>query len=187
MTTTPAEQDVTEVLTQDHREFLSLVDEIRATSDPERRRELADTMIAEIVRHAVAEEMHVYPAMEEHLPDGERAVAHDKQEHNELEQTMKELEGTDAASPRFLELVDSMEAQLRDHISDEEGEQFPVLRQRVPRDQLLDMARKVETAKRIAPTRPHPSAPNERPFHLVAGPGVGMVDRLRDTLSGRDV
>ena len=34
-------------------------------------RDLTDTMISEIVRHAVAEEMYVYPAMREYLPDDE--------------------------------------------------------------------------------------------------------------------
>jgi len=43
----------------------------------------------------------------------------------------------------------------------------------------------VERAQRQAPTRPHPNAPNAKLFHVLAGPGVGMVDRLRDRLSGR--
>jgi hypothetical protein len=47
------------------------------------------------------------------------------------------------------------------------------------------MAGKVETAKKLAPTRPHPSAPNAELFHKLVGPGVGLVDRLRDKLTGR--
>jgi hypothetical protein len=47
------------------------------------------------------------------------------------------------------------------------------------------MAAKVETAKKIAPTRPHPLAPNNQVFHKLVGPGVGLVDRLRDKLTGR--
>ena len=48
-----------------------------------------------------------------------------------------------------------------------------------------ERAGKVETAKKLAPTRPHPGAPNNQLFHKLAGPGVGMVDRLRDRLAGR--
>ena len=44
---------------------------------------------------------------------------------------------------------------------------------------------KVQAAKKLAPTRPHPAAPNAELFHKVAGPGVGLVDRLRDRLTGR--
>jgi hypothetical protein len=70
-------------------------------------------------------------------------------------------------------------------VQDEENDQFPQLRARVPREQLVEMAGKVETAKKVAPTRPHPAAPHSELFHKLAGPGVGMVDRLRDTLTGR--
>ena len=43
---------------------------------------------------------------------------------------------------------------------------------------------KVEGVKRIAPTRPHPSAPHSALFHKTVG-AVGFVDRLRDRLEGR--
>src|SRR2546423_5607382 len=108
--------DVVDILTADHREVQSLLQEIWDSHDPERRRDIADTIISELVRHSVAEEMYVYPAMREHLPNGVQAVAHDTEEHNELERTMKELEGLDASEPRFDQLVRQLEATLRDHI-----------------------------------------------------------------------
>ena len=49
----------------------------------------------------------------------------------------------------------------------------------------MDLGRKVEAAKQVAPTRPHPGSPNSELFHMTVGMGVGMVDRLRDALSGR--
>ena len=59
------------------------------------------------------------------------------------------------------------------------------LRARIPREELVKMAGQVEAAKQVAPTRPHPNAPNDKVFHLLVGPGVGLVDRLRDKLTGR--
>lgn len=50
--------------------------------------DVIDEVISVIVRHAVSEEMYVYPAMREHLPDGERAVEHDTREHKQLEKVM---------------------------------------------------------------------------------------------------
>jgi hypothetical protein len=129
--------------------------------------------------------MYVYPAMRKHLPDGAAAVEHDTEEHKELEVTMKELEAVDAADPRFDELLRQLQAILADHIADEEQDQFPQLRARVPRAELVEIAQKVESAKKLAPTRPHPAAPNNPVFHKLVGPGVGLVDRLRDRLSGR--
>jgi hypothetical protein len=91
----------------------------------------------------------------------------------------------DSAEAGFLDALSRLEAILRDHVSDEEQEQFPQLRAKIPHEQLVEMGKKVETAKKAAPTRPHPGAPHSALFHKTVGPGVGMVDRLRDALTGR--
>ena len=179
------DHDVIDVLTTDHREAEDLLRQIGRTSDPEQRRDLADSLIAELVRHSVAEEMYVYPAMRDHVPDGDEAVEHDTKEHKQLEAQMKRLESADASTTEFLDVVAEIEATLRDHVSDEETEQFPKLRRHVPAEELGELKGKVETAKKIAPTRPHPAAPNAELFHKLVGPGVGLVDRLRDRLTGR--
>ena len=185
MTNSQPSQDVVDVLSSDHTEFTALIAEIRASADPAVRRDLTDTVISELVRHAVAEEMYVYPAMRKHLPDGDKAVEHDTEEHKELERTMKDLEALEASSPEFDTKLDELSEILADHVQDEESEQFPELRRRIPRDELVELAGKVETAKKLAPTRPHPGAPNNQVFHKLVGPGVGLVDRLRDKLTGR--
>jgi hemerythrin-like domain-containing protein len=165
--------------------MLALVSQIKRSSDDRERRDLADTLIAEIMRHAVAEEMYVYPAIEEHVRGGSDYVEHDKQEHNEIVNVMKDMEDVDSSSQDFLDLVDQLEQLLRNHASDEESDQFPKLRQNIPREKLVEMGRDVEKAKKLAPTRPHPSAPHSELFHKIVGPGVGMVDRLMDRLTGR--
>src|SRR5688572_12029267 len=57
-----AGQDVVDILIADHREMMELLGQVKHTSDTSRRRDLADTVIAEVMRHAVAEETYVYPA-----------------------------------------------------------------------------------------------------------------------------
>jgi hemerythrin superfamily protein len=177
--------DVVDELTTDHREALELLERIPRSTDPQERRDLADTVIAEVVRHAVAEEMYVYPAMRERLEHGGETVEHDVQEHQHLEEIMKDLEGVPATDPRFDSLVANMTLTLRDHATEEERDQFPKLRERIPGETLIELRAKVDTAKKLAPTRPHPGAPHSEMFHKLVGPGVGMVDRLRDRLSGR--
>jgi hemerythrin superfamily protein len=183
--TATSDMDVIDILTEDHHEVLGLISSIAQTVDPQARRDIADSVIAELVRHSVAEEMFVYPAMRDHLEDGDDVVQHDIGEHQELEETLKALEGVPGDSAEFDQLVARVGEQLRHHATDEESTQFPALRARVPKDQLVDLGRKVEAAKKAAPTRPHPAAPHSELFHKLAGPGVGLVDRLRDRLSGR--
>ncbi len=177
--------DVIDVLTSDHRDVTSLIGNIWSVTDPMIRRDLTDTAISELVRHAVAEEMYVYPVMRQYLAGGEKAVEHDIEEHKELERTMKQLEAVDVSSAEFDAALRRLETLLADHVRDEESEQFPELRRVVPPEELTELAGKVETAKKLAPTRPHPGAPNSELFHKLVGPGVGLVDRLRDRLTGR--
>jgi hemerythrin superfamily protein len=177
--------DVIDELVTDHREALDLLGQIASSTDPGERRELADTVISEVVRHSVAEEMYVYPAMRQYLPDGQQAVKHDTEEHQQLEEVMKQLEGVAASDPRFDALVQEMTDKLRHHAHDEETEQFPRLRKLAPREELIKLRDKVDSAKKLAPTRTHPGAPHSELFHKLVGPGVGLVDRLRDKLTNR--
>ena len=74
---------------------------------------------------------------------------------------------------------------MRHHAHDEEADQFSRLRAHVSHDDLVALGAKVELAKTLAPTRPHPSAPHSELFHKTVGLGVGLIDRLRDKLTGR--
>ena len=177
--------DVIDELISDHQEALKLLDQIPSITDHDQRRDLADTVISEVVRHSVSEEMYVYPAMREYVPDGEQAVQHDNQEHQQLEEIMKQLEGVPASEPRFDALVGELTEKLRQHAQDEETEQFPQLRTYAPGEELVKLREKVDRAKKLAPTRPHPGAPHNELFHKLVGPGVGLVDRLRDRLTNR--
>ena len=185
MTTPAQEQDVVDVLTEDHEDVTQLLIDIQSSVDTKERRDLADIVITELVRHSVAEEMFVYPVMREHLPNGEEAVEHDIEEHKVIERLLKDLEGLDADTAEFSDHIAELAQTLADHVRDEESEQFPQLRALVPHDRLVEIAGAVATAKMIAPTRPHPMAPNNQAFHLLVGPGVGLVDRIRDKLSGK--
>ncbi|TCC44365.1 hemerythrin domain-containing protein, partial [Kribbella pittospori] len=126
------DQDVIDVLTEDHREVRELTNQISTSSDADERRDLTDQLIAELVRHSVAEEMYVYPAMRDHLPDGVQAVEHDTKEHKELETLMKQLESADAGTTEFEDTLRQLQQVLVDHIQDEETEQFPQLRAHLP-------------------------------------------------------
>ena len=65
-----------------------------------------------------------------------------------------------AQSSEYRELLTKLENILRDHVADEESTRFPQLRARVPHEELVQIGHKVETAKKVGPTRPHRMAPN---------------------------
>lgn len=186
MTDVQTERDVVDVLMTDHREVEAIFVELESRQGtPEHRRRLADVVIAELVRHSVAEEAYVYPAARKALPDGDQLAEHEIAEHADAERTMKELESLDPSEPRFDELLTKLTATIRHHVREEESDLFPRLRAACAREELVELAGKVEAAKKSAPTRPHPAAPDHPPANKLLAPGTGLVDRMRDALSGR--
>ena len=180
------QRDLIEVLVHDHREVETMFAELEsATADPKRRRRVADAVIAELVRHSVAEEDYLYPTARRALSDGDAVADRELAEHAEAERTMKTLEGLDATDPRFDRTCIALIAEIRQHLLEEESDLFPRLRSTCTAEELRELGRKVELAKKMAPTRPHPSAPDKPPANKLLAPGAGLVDRVRDALSGR--
>src|SRR5947209_7357066 len=47
-----------------------------------------------------------------------------------------------------------------------------------------ELAQAMEKAKKVAPTHPHPRAPDTPPGNLVAGAAAGAIDKAQDTGKG---
>ena len=186
---TETQRDVVDLLSADHREFdriFQQLEQLRGATDEEsvrRKRELVDEVTIGLVKHSVAEETQVYPRVEKELDEEE--AEHSKEEHAEAEETMKRLERMDADDPGFDSAVAELIQEIRHHVEHEEGRMFVELRARFSREQLVEMAEKVESVKKIAPTRAHPMTPNEPGIRLAAGPVASLLDHLRDAVSGR--
>ncbi|WP_055490904.1 hemerythrin domain-containing protein [Streptomyces sp. TP-A0356] len=173
-------------LVTDHREVEELFGRIEALPPGDKDRKVyAEQVTMELVRHSVAEEAYLYPAVREYLPDGDAIADREIEDHSRAERTMKDLEGREADDPEFDRLIGMLMTEIRSHVADEEENLFPRLLQVAPAGALDDLGEKVRRAKRTAPTRPHPSAPDTPPANKLLAPGAGLVDRIRDALSGR--
>ncbi|WP_326599543.1 hemerythrin domain-containing protein [Streptomyces sp. NBC_01803] len=178
--------DIVRELVADHQEVEDIFQEIERLPTGEKRRKLlADQVTIELVRHSIAEETHLYPAVREHLTDGDRVADREIEDHTAAERIMKELERHDAGDPEFDRLMDKLMSEIRSHMQDEEDNLFPALRICCSEEELERLGDQVRHAKRTAPTRPHPAAPDKPPFNRLLARGTGLVDRARDLLSGR--
>ncbi|WP_081236289.1 hemerythrin domain-containing protein [Streptomyces viridosporus] len=178
--------NVIEELTADHREVDALFEEIQAlpTGD-DGQREVADRLTIALVRHTVAEEAHLYPAVRRYVDDGDDMADKELADHAEIERTLKELEGCAPGDDRFGALVTRLKQSVTAHVRDEEDRLFPLLAESCPAGLLDGLGDEVRSAKRTAPTRAHPAAPDTPPGDRTLAPGAGMVDRVRDLLTGR--
>jgi hemerythrin superfamily protein len=183
------QRDVIEVLEHDHREVEQMFAELEslrgASTDEQktRRKDLADQVTIELVRHSVAEEVLVYPQVEEKVSAEE--AEHAREEHAEAEETLARLEKLDADDPGFDDELATLMEEIRHHIRDEEGQMFAHMRQVIDPEELRKLGSRVEAFKKVAPTRPHPHVPNEPLPRLAAGPAASLFDRMRDLATGR--
>jgi hemerythrin superfamily protein len=186
---TETERDVVDLLSADHREFERIFQQLeglRGVTDEAsvtRKRELVDEVTIGLAQHSVAEETQVYPRVQKQVDEDE--AERSKHEHAEAEETMKRLERMDADDPGFDDAVAELIREIRHHVEHEEGRMFAELRANLSRQELVDMAEKVEAVKKFAPTRPHPMTPNEAGVRLAVGPVASLLDHLRDAVSGR--
>src|SRR3712207_6083884 len=128
------QRDVIEVLEHDHREVEQMFQELEslrgATTDEQksRRKDLAEQVTIELVRHSVAEEVLVYSKVEKQVSAEE--AEHARKEHAEAEETLARLEKLDADDPAFDDELATLMREIRHHIEDEEGEMFAHMRDR---------------------------------------------------------
>lgn len=180
--------DAIELLTTDHNEVEGLFSQYEqlGASDTNRRRELVDQMIRELSKHAAVEEQFLYPFIRDEVSGGAELADEGIEEHQEAKELLHDLEQMEANDPEFDAKVTELISDVRHHVEEEEGEFFPRLRQSATSQQLLDLGKKLETAKSTAPTRPHPGAPSTPPGNLAAGPVAGAMDRAKDAITKDD-
>ncbi|MEU8825408.1 hemerythrin domain-containing protein [Streptomyces sp. NPDC048636] len=116
-------------------------------------------------------------------------------DHREVEELFSQIRNAPSADERkeiadhaeVEELLKSLERQTADNqeLGDEEAHLFVQLNGVCSPNVLEDLGEKIRTAKKVAPTRPHPSAPSTPPGNKPLAPGAGLVDRARDFVSGR--
>jgi hemerythrin superfamily protein len=183
------QRDVIEILEHDHREVEEMFKELESLrgasteAEKSRRKELTEDVTIELVRHSVAEEVIVYPKVEDKVSAEE--VEHARKEHAEAEETLARLEKLDADDPKFDDELAELMKEIRHHIEDEEGEMFAHMREVIDREELLTLGERVEAFKKVAPTRPHPNVPNTPLARTAAGPAASLLDRMRDLATGR--
>jgi len=186
--------DVFQVLKQDHDEVKAMLARLEdgpkltsgATADQlARRRQLAEEVIIEESKHEAAEQQYFWPAVRELGADGDRVANEALAQEAEGERVLHDLGRLNPDDDRFDELVVMFSSAARSHIAFEEAHAWPLLRASINAERACELGDKITQAKRLAPTRPHPTMPPGEGAAKTAGPLAGAADRLRDVVTGR--
>ncbi|HUQ62491.1 MAG TPA: hemerythrin domain-containing protein [Acidimicrobiales bacterium] len=144
------------------------------------KRDVVEKIIEELSVHAAIEEQVFYPAVRESVPDEEDTVLEGLEEHHIVKWVLSELENMSPEDERFDAKVTVLIENVRHHVEEEETDMFPEVRKALGRKQLGEIGAAMEKAKKVAPTRPHPKAPDTPPGNLVAGAGAAAIDKAKD-------
>jgi hemerythrin superfamily protein len=172
--------DVIQFLLSQHQQIRTMLDGVLSSTGEARQRAFDDVREL-LARHETAEEMIVRPLTRK-APNGEGVADGRMAEENEAKEVLADLEKMDVDSPAFTAKFTEFRLSVLAHADAEETQEFPLLRRTSDEDALMKARRAVETAEKMAPTHPHPSAKTTA-MNYVAGPFAAMLDRARDAFS----
>ena len=133
--TSGATGDWVEALKTEHELTLALFDKIEATDESQTvvRAHLLAKLKYALSKHAIEEEMVVYPALRQ---AGEESDADElTADHGYVKTYLYELENLDKDDPQWIARVRDFRAMIEEHMREEENEIFPRFRDRLSEDE----------------------------------------------------
>ncbi|KAI0795074.1 hypothetical protein C8Q75DRAFT_712265 [Abortiporus biennis] len=172
---------------EDHEEMYEYHDQYKSArerDDTDAQARWSNQLRWEIARHAVGEEIIVYPLMEEHLGEkGLKLADHDRAEHQIVKEDLHKLEYLTPGSEQYDKLVTNMMSSLHHHNDDEEIKDLPLLESVIGEEASRQAAAGFKTTKKFVPTRTHPDAPNKPPYETLVGFMAAPIDKLKDVFA----
>lgn len=132
-------------LMREHGEVSALLIRLKASSDPDTRRELWPTIRKELLAHEQGEKREVYPMLR-HEPDMQSMADEHDADAEELDDAVAELTATAVDSDQWQPTLERLIQMVQEHVRDEEEEYFPIA-DRAFKDRSDDMLERFEKAK----------------------------------------
>jgi hemerythrin-like domain-containing protein len=124
-----------------------------------RKGQLVDRIIELLTIHTYIENEVMYPRVRELLPDVEDDVLESYEEHHVADVLVMELATMKPSDERFDAKTTVLIESVEHHMSEEEGDWFPKVREGLGRKQLQEIGAEMIDKRRQAPRRPsQPSA-----------------------------
>jgi hemerythrin superfamily protein len=169
------------LLKADHRAVEELFDKLDQLDGTARgKKSLVEKIIRELSIHSSIEEQVFYPEVKKTVPGAAEMVLESLEEHSVVKWELLALESMDVTDERFDAKIKVLRDTVMHHVEEEEGHLFPKVRDALSVAQLSELGAALERARKTAPTRPHPRAPNEPPGNVIANIGASVLDRARD-------
>jgi hemerythrin superfamily protein len=173
--------DVVRFLKDQHNLIKDLFDDVLSASGDEAREKAFVNLRQLLAVHETAEEMVVHPRARHELGDGDAIVDARLKEEHEAKEQLSKLEKLDVGNKEFIDELTKFRDAVVEHAEAEELEEFNKLQNKLDSDDLGRMAKAVQAAEAIAPTRPHAGVESAK-LNFAVGPFASMLDRARDLI-----
>ena len=173
--------DAVALIKNDHRTMEGLFKKFEASRNSRTQSRIRDQIVRELSIHASIEEELLYPAADERARQ-KGLVLESLEEHHLVKVLLSEIDGMNPEDERFEAKVHVLMENVLHHAKEEEKELLPKVRQVLSRSELIELGQQMEQAKKRAPTRPHPKAPDTPPGITVAGPVSAVMDSVKDVV-----
>lgn len=173
--------DVVKFLKDQHNLIKDMFEEVLSASDPKAREKAFIELRQLLAVHETAEEMVVHPRVRKEAAAGDEIVDARLAEEHTAKETLSKLESMDIASPKFIDELTKFRDAVIDHAEHEENDEFTKLQRNLDAADRGRLAKAVQAAEAIAPTRPHAGVESAK-LNMAVGPFASMIDRARDAL-----
>jgi hemerythrin superfamily protein len=180
MTVTEKQQDVVQLLLEQHNQIKALFNRLANEPQGKQKRELFEDLVRLLAVHETAEEEVVHPVARRNIDSGDQVVENRRKEEDQAKRELAALYDLGVDHPEFNAKLTKLGEAVLQHANREESEEFQSLRQKMSKEQLSRMAGAVRAAEKVAPTRPHPHSGESAPANLLTGPPMAIFDRVRD-------
>jgi hemerythrin superfamily protein len=179
--------DAVELVVRQHEVFrdrFAQFDQLSSRAS-KRKDELVASIVTDLVKHAEIKELVFYPAVREKIDGLDAEIDEDLEEHHAAELLLAELDGAASADlPRFDAKVTVLKENVLHHMEEEESDLLPKVREALDERRRRELGNAMVQAWRIAPSRPHPHAPDTPPGNIAAGVPAAAADVAVQTARG---
>ena len=160
--------DPIKLIKQDHRTIRRLFRTFEQTSKRSDRQKIAEEIIEELSIHAAMEEQLLY------------SVLNALEEHHTAKLLLAELDAMKVDHERYAAKMHVLKEAIETHIAEEEESLLPRVEKAFDRDEQRAMAEAILAIKQVAPTHPHPGAPDVPPKNVLAALLAKLSDASKD-------
>jgi hemerythrin-like domain-containing protein len=147
------------------------------------------TMVTNLViaesQHEAIEQQLFWPAVRDALDDGDELADEAIAQEDAGKKLLQRLDDGEPGQSDYHDALADFVKAGREHIAYEQDVVWPRFAAAVSVSDLEQLGDKLEQAKSIAPTRPHPDTPSNAPVQATMGVAAAMADKVRDVVTGR--